>query len=58
MVDKELEPITPDYRQTLYDLDQMMIEYREALKDPNSEESCQQRIADEFFSKPHRLWES
>ena len=57
MADNEYGPITAEDRQMLYDLDRMMIEYREALKDPDSEASRQQRIADELFSKPHVLWD-
>lgn len=57
MADMPIEPVTIDHRQALYDLDRMMAEYREALKDPNSEESRQQRIADEIFGKPVHLFD-
>lgn len=57
MTNRPIEPIVPDHRQALQDLDRMMAEYREALKDPNSEESRQQRIADEIFGKPVHLFD-
>lgn len=52
MADNEFEPITPESRQRLYELDREMAEYREALKDPNSEEFKEWRRAQEIFAQP------
>lgn len=37
---------------TLYDLDKKMIEYREACKNPTSQEYKDKQHAEKIFSKP------